>query len=449
MRSTWVFFGLRNYIGACNGPSLGAPERKTTMRLKLASIVLAVLVMLVAAPLRSSAATCFCKVTANGTEVDKPSKGGFIQGIQTEACKNYCRGVWDSKSSADLLAWAKLLGKCGNISLQMDAAIGTAGYNEVRSTTVNVPCVPPSPQSCNLVQNGDFSAGIHAVGDGSMPASTVANWSEAFNSSPQLTAIAGCGGSPGYVRMWGNQVVGEAIQQTLSAPLVQGHTYKLSACVAWMNNNPTLPPYVRFRARLSNGPLQSYTSPGTLIGIFGSPNITATLWTTMVLPNWTAPANNLNTLTINPENAFTVNDGNYVSWGQIDNVCLQDLSAPCQAPNPDFTLTAVLPAGNSSTYQLTATTAPLAPGVGFWWQVEELNPTTGSVLPNTTVTNPAPWWANPTTNVFSGYNGTPTLGNTSNPGIFAQGHKYRISRGVWDTCHPFASISHTVFMSTP
>jgi hypothetical protein len=421
------------------------------MGLKTSTIGLTVFVILGSSPSRSLAATCFCRVTSNGTEVAKPSKGGFIQGLQKESCKNYCRGLWDSKSGADLLAWAKAPGPCGAVGLKMDAAIGTAGLEEVRSTTVKVPCPPVTPPACNLASNGDFSTGLNVTGDGSMPGSTVANWSPAFNSSPQLSTAGGCTGSPGYVSLWGNQAVGEAVQQTLSTPLVTGHTYRLSACVAWINNNPTLPQYVRFRARLSKGSLPSYTSPGTLIGIFGQPtNITSTQWTPLTLANWTAPANTaLNTLTINPENASAVNDGNLVSWGRIDSICLQDLSAPCSIPSPDFTLTAVLPAGSSNTYQLTATAAPLAPEVGFSWQVEELNPVTGAVLSSTTVTNPAPWWTNPTTNVFSGYNGTASLGPTGNPGVFAQGHEYRITRGVWDTCHPWTSISHTVFLRTP
>jgi hypothetical protein len=121
---------------------------ETAMRFKAASIELAVLVVLVAAPPQSFAATCFCRVTANGTEVAKPSKGGFIQGVQKEACRSYCRGEWDGRSNADLLAWAKLLGQCGDIALKMEAAIGTANYQEVRSTTVNVPC-DPAPSTIN------------------------------------------------------------------------------------------------------------------------------------------------------------------------------------------------------------------------------------------------------------------------------------------------------------
>jgi hypothetical protein len=419
------------------------------MRVRIVSAVVAVLAMFTMVPSQSFAATCFCKVTANGAEVAKPSKGGFIQGLQTESCKNYCRGQWDSRSGADLLAWAKLSGKCGDIFLRMDAAIGTASYQQVRSTTVKVPCDPPPPPSCNLLQNGNFSAGINVVAgsSGSIPPSSVANWTSAFG-TPQISAADGCTGNPGFITMWGNMVVGEGIRQTLSAPLVPGHNYQLLACV---RNNPSQPNYVRFRARLSNGPLPSYTAPGSLVGIFGAgSNITSPQWATITLPAWTAPAgaSSLNTLTINPENDNTANDGNTVSWGSIDNVCLMDLNVSCQAPNPDFTLTAVLAAGNTTTYQLTATNAALPAGAGFWWQVEELDPVTGSVLPNTTVTNPSAWWTNSVINVFAGYNGTGTLSGAA-PGIFKQGHKYRISRGVWDVCHPWLAVSHTVFMGTP
>jgi hypothetical protein len=78
-------------------------------------------------------ATCFCKVTANDTEVAKPTKGGFIQPIQVGACRDYCRGLWDS-GAQQRITWAKLLpNACGNVSLSIDAALGTGSYQQVRS----------------------------------------------------------------------------------------------------------------------------------------------------------------------------------------------------------------------------------------------------------------------------------------------------------------------------
>ncbi len=85
--------------------------------------------------LKSLSAHCFCKVIANGTEVAKPIKGGYVQPVQAEACRNYCRGLWDS-GSPTRLAWAKLApNACGNVSLRMEAALGTMSYQTVRSGT--------------------------------------------------------------------------------------------------------------------------------------------------------------------------------------------------------------------------------------------------------------------------------------------------------------------------
>jgi hypothetical protein len=78
-------------------------------------------------------ATCFCRVTANGAWVAEPSKGGYVQPVQREACRNYCRGLWDS-GQAQRMAWAKMLdGACGQVNLSMDAKLGTLGYENVRN----------------------------------------------------------------------------------------------------------------------------------------------------------------------------------------------------------------------------------------------------------------------------------------------------------------------------
>lgn len=314
--------------------------------------------------------------------------------------------------------------------------------------------IVPGAPACNLIRNGDFSQGLNVTGDGSMPGSSVSNWTLAFG-SPQIGSIAGCAGTPGLISMWGNETVGEAIQQQLAAPLVSGHSYRLTACVRWMNNNPTLPPYVRFKVRGSVGSLTAYATSGTVLGIIGAPTnnppiaapgITSTQWQTVSFDFTVSQA--FDTITINPVNNNTANDGNTVSWGQIDNVCLQDLKALCPPLNPEFSLTSTLTAPNSTTFGVVATTTALPPGAGFWWQVEEID-AAGNAVPGTTVTNPSAWWPTPLTNNFGGYNGSATLGNTSTPGAFKQGHKYRITRGVWDLCHPWTQAAHSVLMSTP
>src|SRR5437660_8239210 len=61
-----------------------------------------------ASPAGAMSATCFCRVTANGSEVAKPTKGGYVQPFQAEACRNYCRGLWDG-NPPQRVAWAHLL----------------------------------------------------------------------------------------------------------------------------------------------------------------------------------------------------------------------------------------------------------------------------------------------------------------------------------------------------
>jgi hypothetical protein len=144
--------------------------------------------------------------------------------------------------------------------------------------------------------------------------------------------------------MWGNKVVGEGVRQTLSTPLLAGRKYRISACVSWHNNSTTLPQYVRFNVRASSGPLANYTSNSNQvqIGVIGdptntpsipAPGITSTQWTNITLADWTAPATfaSYDTITINPENNSTINDGAQVSWGRFDNLCIREIPAP-----PDF-----------------------------------------------------------------------------------------------------------------
>lgn len=199
----------------------------------------------------------------------------------------------------------------------------------------SVPISLPIAALCpgNLLQNGDFAAGIQRTGDGSMPPSLVSDWTAAFE-TPQIYDGAGCG-NPGFISMWGNQVVGEGIRQTLSAPLVQGRTYRFSACVRWLDNNLTVPQYVRFKVRTSTGYIVNYTDPAALVGTIGETasippptglGITSTNWSTVTLQDWVATGA-FNWITINPENALSINDGSQVSWGQIDNACL--LEVPC------------------------------------------------------------------------------------------------------------------------
>ncbi|HJQ37326.1 MAG TPA: hypothetical protein VKB93_09310 [Thermoanaerobaculia bacterium] len=187
------------------------------------------------------------------------------------------------------------------------------------------PPSPPQPCFFNVLKNASFDNGVNIVPNsaGSIPPSSVANWTTAFG-NPQIVAAGGCP-APDFIAMWGNQVVGEALRQTLAVPLTAGKKYRFSACVRYANPSPAGP--VRFKIRASAGPLPTYTAPGQVIGVTG--NISSQNWANINLPDWTAPVGGLNTITINPENQFAVNDGTKVSWGHIDNVCLKPVLTAC------------------------------------------------------------------------------------------------------------------------
>lgn len=184
----------------------------------------------------------------------------------------------------------------------------------------------------NLVLNGGFTNGVtitynNSIGQGA----TVANWTAAY-ASPQVSQLPGCDDN-GYVYMWGNKVVGEAIQQTLTSNILNGHKYQVSFCARW---NSTLTPttadqFVRFLFRASNATLgpgvntSDVNNPPVLSVIGTSVNISNTgTWLTYTLPVWTATSN-YTVLTISPTNSSNLNDGDYVSWGEIDNICITEV----------------------------------------------------------------------------------------------------------------------------
>jgi flagellar hook capping protein FlgD len=182
----------------------------------------------------------------------------------------------------------------------------------------------------NFVSNGDFVTGRVT---GSMPSpGAVADWS-ALTATPQVVDD-GCH-EPGAIQMWGNLAVGESIQQQLPGTGFQaGRRYRITVCYRWLNVNPDLPQYVRFRLTASGSAPSAYPPTASYDVIGTTPNTSSTGWISYTLPDWTAP-NNASWITVNPENDLAINDGNYVSWGQIDNICITEL--PCGIiDNGDF-----------------------------------------------------------------------------------------------------------------
>jgi hypothetical protein len=129
------------------------------------------------------------------------------------------------------------------------------------------------------------------------------------------------------VSMWGNQTIGESIVQN-GLSIIAGKKYRVKFTASFAN--PTsLSTFVKLKIFGFNGTGgTAYNSSSNVIGI--SPNITSTSCMTYTLPDWTAPVN-LNSIQLHPENGYTQNDGAYVSWIRLDNLCIEEVSCPCDS----------------------------------------------------------------------------------------------------------------------
>ncbi|MDI6767492.1 MAG: hypothetical protein QME52_11780, partial [Bacteroidota bacterium] len=176
-------------------------------------------------------------------------------------------------------------------------------------------------QDCpnNIIQNWSF---INGAVQGAMPSpGATSNWTAAYR-SPDVHIVDGCG-DPAYIGMWGNRVVGEAIQQTLATPFIPGGTYSISFCARWIQN-PVRPYPPQFEFRASNVPLTSPQDPnGVLIGV--SLPVTSADWVTPVtIPNWTnTTGTSFLILTISSTNQSSAEHGDSTSYGHIDRICVQ------------------------------------------------------------------------------------------------------------------------------
>lgn len=238
--------------------------------------------------------------------------------------------------------------------------------------------VPPLPLcGCqgSLVVNGGFEAGLVA---GSMPPASVANWSR-LTETPQVVDDDGCA-DPGCIQLWGNQVVGESIEQALPTPLLAGHSYKVSFCYRWnASGSPPLPGHVR--VRISAGTHDGLYPPTSgLSTVCTTPNTSSTTWISFS-STWTAPID-CTALAINVENDFAVNDGAYVSWGRVDDLCIREAGhvtltgTGCYGAVSPILAPSARPDLNSS---LALETTNLQPGTPFGITILGLTPFPGGI----------------------------------------------------------------------
>jgi hypothetical protein len=132
-------------------------------------------------------ATCFCKVTADGQEIKRFEEGGYSQLFQQGKCRAHCQGVWDGSSSTDVIAWAQAARICQKqVTVKMDAAVGTASYQTVREGLFTVPactgadspwfrysakflCGRPPVSPDALLKNGEYFTAVNIFNPNSTP----------------------------------------------------------------------------------------------------------------------------------------------------------------------------------------------------------------------------------------------------------------------------------------
>jgi hypothetical protein len=181
--------------------------------------------------------------------------------------------------------------------------------------------------SNNILLDGGFQ---NLTASGSNISSSSTPWQPGFK-TPQWSNTIQPACDKGVVSMWGNKTVGESIFQTGLTIAPGCYTVKFTARFV----NPTsLSTFVRlkFATVLASG-APAYDPPGV-----ASVNISSTSWQTYSFTFTTGAATTVN---LHPENDYTQNDGAYVSWIQLDNICIEKCcKIPDEKCNPNFSAAA-------------------------------------------------------------------------------------------------------------
>lgn len=181
----------------------------------------------------------------------------------------------------------------------------------------------------NILRDGGFEN--LSVNPGTSDISTTSSPWKQNTYSPQWSPNLSCC-NKGMVSMWGNKTVGESIVQN-GISIVNGQTYTIKVTARFAN--PTsLSTFVRLKLSAFNGPSAAVYNRPDVIGV--TSDISSTSCATYTF-TWTATGN-FNSIQLQPENDYTQNDGAYVSWIQVDNVCIEKTcKIPDERCNPKFT----------------------------------------------------------------------------------------------------------------
>ena len=205
--------------------------------------------------------------------------------------------------------------------------------------TLNLcPAEPVCLEACanNILLNWKFNENATY---GHMPLASTANWVRSWyktmiingginGESPDVGNVTCNIADTVNIGMWGNQAIGESIEQVLAVPFSPGKKYAVSFSARW---NPSFNrPYpVQFEFRASTA---SLTSPGdgVLIGISDSLTIPGQ-WVTLSLPDWISPSSNspsgtFSVLTVSSTNHSSFLHPDSTSYGNIGAICITEVT---------------------------------------------------------------------------------------------------------------------------
>jgi PKD repeat protein len=177
----------------------------------------------------------------------------------------------------------------------------------------------------NLIANGAFEG----YPNGNIM--TTSPWNP-IHGSPRITNNDGCD-SLGSLQIWGNNVVGEAVEQS-GLSIQAGYTYRLSFCARYVNSHAQAPPWAQVEIRGSNTTLPYDGCAGNCEVIDTTSKLFTPDWQNFCF-DWT-PQHNYDRITIRTFNGETIDHGDLVSRVRVDDVCLSLIDSTCVA---DFNYT--------------------------------------------------------------------------------------------------------------
>lgn len=209
----------------------------------------------------------------------------------------------------------------------------------------------------NLLKDPGFTNVTTYPGSSNI-SNTSSPWTAA-DYTPQYSSLNGAC-DKGFVLMWGNNTVGESITQNVALPV---GTYTVKFNALYINTSGPHNPYVQLK--IASGSSRSGT------GLVTSSNISSTTWGsyTMTL-TISSPTTSL---CLYPVNGNTQNDGAYVSWIQLDNICIEkkDPCSDCPVPNTNvnFSICTTLGAGTTATVSAIGAST----GLGNGWTLKQVS----------------------------------------------------------------------------